>query len=184
MKKINILLLITAHLSFAQVDELLLEFPKNPKFSKQFIKAVNEQKKEYELLFPNKKEEIKKYSATFILDKIDNDKQYGYLFIAEYWIAYNYNEIIIPLIERITNKKEIGLINSADLIIWERIESGDMKGYGHGAISKDDLFTIAGRANRLLTIISGENFGSVSMYSTEEELVSLQNKWINWLKKI
>ena len=89
--------------------------------------------------------------------------------------------MIPELIKRITNKEEIGLVNSADLIIWERVQAKQMKFYGHGGVSKDDLFTIAGRANRLLSQITGEAFGHVSMYSTQEQLDRLQKKWMEWL---
>ena len=83
-----------------------------------------------------------------------------------------------------TNKKEVGIFNSADLIIWERVQAKQMQFYGHGGISNDDLFTVAGRANRLLTKITGEDFGHVSMYSTQEQLEKLQQAWIKWLKKL
>ena len=88
------------------------------------------------------------------------------------------------LIQRITHNKEIGLENTADLIINERIQNGDLKFYGHGQIATDDLFKISGRANHLLKRITGEDFGSVMMNSTQEELTELQKKWILWLKGI
>jgi len=124
---------------------------------------------------------VKHYPTQFMIDKIDNDSDYNYLFQAEYWIAFHYKEIIPGLIYRVTNKQYVGLINTSDLIIWERIQSGQLKSFGHGGISNDDLFTVADRANRLLTIISGEDFGHVSMHSTREELINLQKKWIKWL---
>lgn len=119
-----------------------------------------------------------------MLTRLDNDSNYYYLFIGEYWQAFHYNKVVPELIKRITNKKEIGLMNTADLIIWERVDAGDMIFYGHGGIVSDDLFTVAGRANCLLKKITGENYGNVSMYSTEEDLKKLQNHWIAWLKKI
>jgi len=119
-----------------------------------------------------------------MLDKIDNDSNYRYIFLAEYWIAFHYKDIIPDLIKRLANKKEVGLANSADLIIWERVQAKQMQFYGHGGISNDDLFTIAGRANRLLAEITGEDFGHVSMYSTQEQLATLQQAWIKWLKKL
>ena len=173
-------------LSFGQTqsDSFNLKFPDNPKLSINFQKAIKEQTSEFNRLFYRDSTTTKNYTAQFILDKIDRDSNYQYLFIAEYWIAFHYKEIIPELIKRLTNKKEIGLVNSADLIIRERIQSGQMKFYGHGGASFDDLFTIAGRANRLLTEITGEKFGHVSMYSTKEDLVNLQIKWIKWLDKL
>ncbi len=173
--------------SFGQTqnDTLNLKFPDNPKLSIKFQKAIQEKTSEYNRLFFRDSTRTKHYSYTFILDKIDNDSNYfPNLFLSEYWIAFHYKEIIPQLIMRLTNKKEIGLSNSADLIIWERIQSGQMQSYGHGGISFDDLFTIAGRASRLLTEITGEEFGHVSMYSTKEDLVILQKKWIDWLDKL
>jgi hypothetical protein len=168
-----------------QTDTLNLKFPDNPKLSIKFQKAIKEQTSEYNRLFYRDSATTKHYSARYILDKIDNDSNYlPHLFLSEYWIAFHYKEIIPQLIKRVTNKKEVGLTNSADLIIWERIQSGQMKSYGHGGISFDDLFTVAGRANRLLTEITGEEFGHVSMYSTKEDLVTLQKKWIKWLDKL
>lgn len=176
------LFLSAVHSGQAQSDSL--RFPANPKLSDTFKEAIKEQTKEYNQLFYRDSATIKQYTVSFILDKIDNDSNYQYIFLAEYWIAFHYSDIIPELIKRVTNKTEVGLVNSADLIILERIGSKQMKFYGHGGISGDDLFTIAGRANRLLTIISGENFGQVSMYSTKEELEKLQKKWVNWLRQL
>jgi len=166
----------------AQTDSL--NFPDNAKLPDKFQKAIKEQTKEYDRLFYRDSSTTKHYSVPFMLDKIDNDSNYHYIFLAEYWIAFHHKDIIPDLIKRLTNKKEVGLANSADLIIWERVQAKQMQFYGHGGISNDDLFTIAGRANRLLTEITGEDFGHVSMYSTQEQLETLQQNWIKWLKKL
>lgn len=174
--------LFAATICNGQTDSIV--FPKTPKPSGKFKKAILEQTNEYNRLFYRDSATTKNYSAAFILDKIDNDSNYHYLFLAEYWIAFHYADIIPALIKRVTNKKEVGLANSADLIIWERVQAKQMKFYGHGGISNDDLFTIAGRANRLLTKITGENFGHVSMYSTPKQLKNLQKKWIKWIEQL
>lgn len=166
----------------AQADSL--KFPKDAKLPITFQKAIKEQTKEYNRLFYRDSATTKYYSVPFMLEKIDNDSNYHYIFLAEYWIAFHYSQIIPELIKRLTNKKETGLVNSADLIIWERVQAKQMGFYGHGGISNDDLFTVAGRANRLLTQITGENFGNVSMHSTREQLAVLQKRWIKWLKTL
>jgi len=168
----------------AQSDNLLLKFPDNPKLPIKFQQAIKKQTNEYNRLFYRDSATTKHYSVPFILDKIDNDSNYHYIFLAKYWIVFHYQDIIPELINRVTNKKEIGLANSADLIIWERVQAKQMQFYGHGGISNDDLFTVAGRANRLLTEISGEDFGHVSMHSTQQQLVDLQKKWASWLKRL
>lgn len=166
----------------AQREEI--RFPENAKLPKSFRQAILTQTNEYNRLFYRDSTRTKYYPESFILDKIDNDSNYQFIFLAEYWIAFHYDKIIPDLIKRITNKKEIGLVNSADLIIWERVNAKQMNFYGHGGICKDDLFTIAGRANRLLTVITGEDFGHVSMYSTQTDLELLQKKWMKWLKRL
>ena len=55
----------------------------------------------------------------------------------------------------------VGLTNSADVIIWERIESGELKFYGHGWVIEDDLFSVAGRASWPLKELTGLSLGSV-----------------------
>jgi len=160
-----------------------LRFPDPAVLPDNFQKAIVAQVAEFKRLFQNDSTD-KNYSTIFMLGKIDNDSNYNYLFLAEYWIAFHYKEIIPELIKRLTIKKEIGLINSADLIIWERIKNKQMEFYGHGLNCADDLFTISGRANRLLTVITGENFGYVLMYSTKEQLAELQSSWIKWLKAL
>ncbi|NOT52058.1 MAG: hypothetical protein HOP10_12365 [Chitinophagaceae bacterium] len=177
-----IIFLFVAFQGKTQTDSL--KFPTNAKLSEKFQNAINKQTKEYDRLFFHDSSTTKHHSVQFMLDKIDKDSNYFYIFLAEYWIAFHYQEIIPHLIKRITNKKEVGLFNTADLIIWERVQSGHLKFYGHGGISADDLFTIAGRANRLLTKITGENFGIVSMNSDQEFLQSLQQKWIDWFKAL
>ncbi|MBO9582674.1 MAG: hypothetical protein J7574_00800 [Flavobacterium sp.] len=183
MKNLLILLFIS-NISFAQTDVLNLKFPKESKLTQKFQNAINEQKNQSNWIDESNKEKIRSYTMEFILDKIDNNREFSYLIDAEYWIALNYQKIIPQLIERITNEKEVGLVNSTDLMIFERIESGDLKDYGHGFIVNDDLFTVAGRANRLLTRVTGENFGSVSMKSTPKDLKVLQKKWTDWLKNL
>lgn len=168
--------------SEAQADSL--KFPAKAQLSEKFQNAINRQAEEYDRLFFRDSSTTKHLSVQFMLDKIDKDSNYLFVFLAEFWIAFHYKEIIPELIKRVVNKKEVGLVNTADLIIWERVQSGHLKFYGHGGISADDLFTVAGRANRLLTKIAGENFGIVSMTSDQQFLQSLQQKWIDWLKAL
>jgi len=165
-------------------DTAVPKYPEGASLSPKFLNAIQTLAQGLDAHFKKDSKRIKKYTPGFVLDKIDTDSNYLYINQAEYWIAFHYQEMIPQLIRRITNKKEVGLTNAADLIIEERIESGQLKHYGEGAISQDDLFTIAGRASRLLTQITGEDFGHVSMHSTPQDLQQLQQKWIGWLKSI
>jgi hypothetical protein len=164
--------------------DILLENYKLPAYGHLPLKmreAINKKKKEYEQFISDEtRKEWSKYHPEFFLKKLDGSKIYYYIFIGEYWAPLHYQVLVPELIQRITNKKEIGLKNTADLIISERIESGDLKWYGHGGVVDDDLFTIAGRANHILKEMTGEDFGTVSMYSTKEDLLKLQKRWTYW----
>jgi hypothetical protein len=127
---------------------------------------------------------LKNFSVSQMLDSLDNSNNYFYVKGATIWLRKHYCEAIPELIKRITTKKEVGLINTADLAMWERCESGDLKVYDHGPIVVDDLFTVAGRANYLLGEITGEYFGRVSMYAAEADLKKLQNRWAYWLLQL
>ncbi|MDN3581239.1 hypothetical protein [Mucilaginibacter flavus] len=179
-----IILIIISFICSVQAQVLIKPFPKNARMTTRFLEAIAERAKDYDNYCYKDSAITKHYSASFMLDKIDRDSDYRFLFLAESWIAFHYKEMIPDLIKRVTDKKEVGLTNSADLIILERIKSKQLQFYGHGGYSADDLFTIGGRANRLLKKITGENFGRVSMYSTHGELVALQKKWIEWFDKL
>jgi hypothetical protein len=178
------IVLTTTSLGQTKEDSSNLKFPDNAKLSEKFRKAIKEQTAEFNRLCYKDSAVTKKYTVQFMLDKIDSDSNYDYVFLAEYWIVFHYKDMIPQLIKRITNKKEVGLINTADLIIWERIESGHLEFYGHGGVSDDDLFTVAGRANLLLKDITGENFGNVGIKSSREFLIKLQSKWVKWIKAL
>lgn len=167
-----------------KIDLKNLKFPKNAKLSKKMQLALEEQKSESERIFRHGEKQNIEQGMNYYLNKIDSFEDYYPIFYAEYALPPHYADVIPELITRITNGKEVGLKNTADLIIWERIESGDLEFYGHGGIAADDLFTVAGRANHLLKKITGEDFGYVSMYSTEKDLKKLQGRWIYWLKQI
>lgn len=184
-KIITLFIVISATTSHAQGtnNKLQLKFPSNAKLSPQFIAAIEKQKAEFQNLM-GWNAEIKTYTPAFMLDKIDNSPEYNYLYIAEYWIAFNYEAMIPELIKRVSNNSEVGLVESADLVIPERVISGQMRYMGDGNISEDDLFTIAGRANRLLTVITGENFGHVPVNASPMQLKALQEKWVEWFKTL
>lgn len=164
-------------------NKLNLKFPAKAKMSPRFKAAVERQQKQYEQLM-GWNQEIKSFTPAYMLGKIDTSPDYNDLYIAEYWIAYNYEAMIPELIKRISNNTEIGLVESMDLVIPERVASGQMADYPNGQVSEDDLFTVAGRANRLLKVITGEDFGDVSMKSSSFALKDLQNKWVEWFKTL
>jgi len=164
-------------------NRLQLKFPVNAKMSPQFKSAVEKQKVQFVNMM-GWNTEIKANTTAFILDKIDNSPEYNYLYVAEYWIAYHYQEMIPELIKRVSNTTEVGLLESMDLVIPERVATGQMKSFGQGQVVEDDLFTVAGRANRLLKVITGEDFGNVQVNASPIQLKELQDKWVEWFRKL
>jgi hypothetical protein len=125
------------------------------------------------------------YSDTFNLDDalsiIDSAKDFGTIMSAKSWCIDNYEKAFPYLVTRLSMKKKIGMENSADLIIWDRIRTGDLKFYGHGGGMNEDIFTIAGRASWILNELTGEDFASVQIDLTEEQVIKFKNMWLNYI---
>jgi len=120
------------------------------------------------------------------LAAIDTAKNFWTVCAAKSWCIKNYNQAFPFLVARLTIKTKVGLENTADLIIWERIGSGDLKFYGHGGGMQEDIFTIAGRASWILNELTGEEFAVVHGNMTEvqaKEYKRLWTEYINELKK-
>lgn len=160
-----------------------LTFPKEKQLPEKFLNTIKELQESYYRVYKEDTARIKNYSKKFILSKIDTSKDFAYIREAEYWLAFNYKKGIPNLIKMITKNREVGLENYLGLIIiLERVDSGEMNVGQHGSIIDDDLFKVSGRANYLLKEFTGQDFGDVTMDSTQEELEILQQKWIEWLK--
>jgi hypothetical protein len=135
--------------------------------------------------------EYKDSNGLLIKDKAENDifyvleheKEYTSLGDVQCWVVFNYKTGIQELIDRITNSREVGLVGAVNLVINGRVESGDMN-LEAGKVIDDDLFRVSGRANYLLKEITGEDFGSAGMYTTDKELQKLQRKWISWYNRL
>ncbi len=126
---------------------------------------------------------IKDKPQEYVFEIFENDMKYTSLGAVENWVVFNYKTGIQELIKRITNTKEVGLEGSVNLVINYRVENGDML-LEPGKVIDDDLFRVSGRANYLLKQITGEDFGSADMYSTDKELIKLQRKWIKWYNRL
>lgn len=103
---------------------------------------------------------------------------------AKSWCIKNYDQAFPYLIARLTDKRKIGLKNTADLIIWDRIGSGDLKFYGHGGIITEDIFTVAGRASWILNQLTGEEFAIVHGDLTQKQAEKFKTLWIEYIKKL
>src|SRR5215831_16296816 len=95
------------------------------------------------LFEPEEKEKIIDDSKDYVLNVITSDKSFNKIQMIRYLGVKNPDKIIPDLIQLIIEPKVIGLADYADLIIWERIQTGDLKFYGHGWVVSDDLLSIA-----------------------------------------
>jgi len=101
-----------------------------------------------------------------------------------YWGVKHAPEIIPDLIKLITDERIVGLIGFADLMIWERVQAGEFKFYDyHGRVIDDDLSLVAGRASWMLTEITGQRFGEVSIRSLPAQRKKLSELWLAWRQK-
>lgn len=164
-----------------QVQNVLLEkeLPDEDRLPRKFYENITRLKNIHykysdsiSLLIINKHE-------SDIFHKLENEMEYTSLGDVEYWVVFNHKKGIQKLIKRLTNRKEVGFVGSVNLVINYRVENGDML-LEPGKVIDDDLFRVYGRANYLLKEITGEDFGSADMYSTDKELMKLQRKWIKW----
>ena len=128
------------------------------------------------------------YPDTFALqdalNTIDTAKAFWSVCSSKSWCLKNYDQVFPHLIARLTDKTLVGLTGTADLIIWDRIMSGDLKFYGHGGGMDEDIFTVAGRASWILNELTGEEFSVVHGATTEQELIAFKQQWTEFIEKL
>jgi hypothetical protein len=124
------------------------------------------------------------FKLTDALEIIDTAIQLSEIGSAKSWCIHNYRQAFPYLVTRLSDKRKIGLKNTADLIIWDRIGSGDLQFYGHGGGMDEDIFTIAGRASWILNQLTGENFAVVYGNLTEQDATKFKSIWMQYLSKL
>lgn len=152
--------------------------------TKEYLDARNRLERDFCRIYDSdEKEKILSQNKETILKNLTSDKDFWKVAKTRYWAVKNAPEVIPDLIEMIKNPAFVGLEGQADLIIWERIESKDLKFYGHGWVVADDLFRVAGRASWVLSESTGQRFGVVTPKSTPEELKQISDDWAKWYKE-
>lgn len=119
-----------------------------------------------------------------VLMILDSSDGFWEICQAKSWCVKNYTKAFPHLISRLSEKRKVGLEGTADLIIWCRLNTGDLQFYGHGGIISEDLFTVSGRASWVLNEITGEEFVSVQCDLTEEESEEYKKKWIEYINQL
>lgn len=167
---------------FTIVDTAFSKYTLPKKFTKpgKWLKA-DKQNKEWNWYGASYGDTFKLQMA---LDIIDKDSLLYHIGQAKSWCLKNYREVFPHLISRLAIKQKIGLVNTADLIIWDRIETGDLEFYGHGGSIDEDLFTIAGRASWILNDITGEEFAVVHANLTKQQALDFKIAWVKYIENL
>ncbi|MEL7535118.1 MAG: hypothetical protein AAFN10_27695, partial [Bacteroidota bacterium] len=156
-------------------------FPNNPALTPQMEGRLLQSQEMFENYYVPRLKWQTEAPVAFMLRRIDKDPNYRSIEIIKHWSAVHYEALIPELILRITYTEIVGLKNYKDIIIWDRVDSGDMVLDGPGAEIKDDLFAVAGRANYLLKNLTGEDFGDIGLNTSVEERLFIRDQWVNWL---
>jgi len=122
------------------------------------------------------------FSLNKVLTLLDSAKNFWDLCAAKTWCFAHPYEVFPHLICRLSNKTKVGLTNTADLIIWDRIQTGELKFYGHGGGMQEDIFTVAGRASWILNWMTGEDFASVGIELTPNMAIKYQAEWVRYIQ--
>lgn len=124
------------------------------------------------------------YGLKDALAALDTAKQFHNICIANSWCLDHYEVVFPYLVVRLGEKRKVGLENSADLIIWDRLGTGDLESYGHGGSVDEDLFTVAGRASWILGEITGEDFSQVHGETSKEVIIQYKRFWLSYLQRL
>ncbi len=170
------------YFSISDVNFNKYELPDNFKKPENWKQADKERKGIMGDFFGNSYS--KKFDLKKALEIIDSATQFSEIRSAKSWCINNYSKAFPYLVARLSDKRKIGLENTADLIIWDRIQTGDLKFDGHGGGIDEDIFTVAGRASWILNQLTGENFAVVHGNLTEEQSEDFKLKWLKYLEKL
>ena len=162
---------------FNHQDSLRASYSLAPSFKKPT--AWIEEQHEYRFYSSN---DTVGFSLNSVLEIIDTEQEFWRLCAAKTWCFAHPYEVFPYLICRLSNKTKIGLANTADLIIWDRIRSGELKFYGHGGGMQEDIFTVAGRASWILNWMTGEDFASVGIEMTPNMAIKYQADWVRYIQ--
>lgn len=162
---------------FNHQDSLRASYSLPPSFKKP--SAWIEEQHEYSFYSSN---DTLGFSLDSVFQIIDSEQEFWRLCAAKTWCFEHPSEVFPHLICRLSNKTKIGLVNTADLIIWDRIRSGELKFYGHGGGMQEDIFTVAGRASWILNWMTGEKFASVGIELTPALAREYQAAWVRYIE--
>lgn len=168
---------------FAQLERLLNNKDTTPLIRNEFVKTPNwiEADKDRHFYYA-------KYGDTMTLAKaikvIKQEKDFWTYLSAKTYCVDHFKQAVPELIALLTDTTKVGLINTADLIIWDRMSTKELQFYGHGGVIDEDIFTVAGRSSHILNELTNENFALVHVATTLPELRIYQALWISWFRRL
>ncbi|KAF2518300.1 hypothetical protein E0W68_09770 [Flavobacterium salilacus subsp. salilacus] len=159
-----------------------LKVPAKEKLPEEMKKRIEARYNEYVNVKDNSvyKPLDKKHMLKIIL----TEKDYNKMSLVLDKLSEEYDVMIPELIQLLTDKKEIGIENFQGIIVDR--QNGPLTFHCCIPIpfSRDDLYTVAGRANYLLKIITTEDHGNIYPDTNEEYLKKIQNRWAYWLLQL
>ncbi|MFN7973250.1 MAG: hypothetical protein U0166_13045 [Acidobacteriota bacterium] len=101
----------------------------------------------------------------------------AYLLENAVYFARDDRDLLCRLADQVRDGRVTTLAFAKQLIIWERIERGDLFFEGKGLECHDDLFQVAGRANWMLRNATGRCFGYVRVGATQDDRNTIGDRW-------
>lgn len=155
-----------------------LRFPEIDSLPKGMKERLTTLQSNYESWY---KDKLKDYTFERTIEIIKKDKEYENFQLLPERVSIEYQKMLPELLKLITDETEIGMKDYPGIMLCRGIAPPPGP-WGCVAIpfSRDDLFTVAGRANHLLKVLTQEDFGNVLPNPDKEYLKKLQNRWAYW----
>jgi hypothetical protein len=115
---------------------------------------------------------------------LDTETGFFKVAAAAKWCYYHYDISFPYLVARLSEKKKIGITGAGDLLLWNRIETGELEFYGHGGGGPEDIFTVAGRASWVLDELTWERFAVVHITLTPEQAEQYKQQWVKYIRRL
>jgi len=164
-----------------KIDISKLSFPEIERLPKGMRERLTTFQNNYNSWF---KDKLKDYTFDRIIEIIKTEKGYDLFRLLPESISMEYQKMLPQVIKLITDDTEIGVTGYNGYMFCRGIGYSGPVGCIGIPFSRDDLFTVAGRANHLLKLLTYEDFGNVLPNPDKEYLRKLQNRWAYWVMQL
>jgi hypothetical protein len=164
-----------------KIDISKLRFPEIERLPKGMRERLTTFQNNYNSWF---KDKLKDYTFERTIEIIKTEKGYDLFRLLPESISMEYKKMLPEVIKLITDDTEIGMTGYNGYMFCRGIGYSGPIGCVGIPFSNDDLFTVAGRANHLLKLLTYEDFGNVLPNPDKEYLRKLQNRWAYWAMQL